>query len=103
MAVDTRSKRASAVHIGSPWRGIWPKPDASMDATDRAQTVFLYSGFLTGFVEPEQPGDMDIGNYAGALARLRANARRTRGSRRWGYFDPKRWGPGSVGGDDQTP
>ena len=50
MAVDSRNKRASAVNIASPWRGLLPEPDDDDAATaaERAQVAFLYGGLLAG-------------------------------------------------------
>lgn len=43
MAVDSATKRASAIHISQPWRSIYPVPDATIDAADRAHAAYLYS------------------------------------------------------------
>jgi hypothetical protein len=49
MALDTADKRFSAIHIGSPWRGILPFPDGDItSAGDRQTIVFLYSGISAG-------------------------------------------------------
>lgn len=48
MAVDTASKRGSAINISCPWRGIFPFPDAVIDQGDRQQTAFMFSGQLAG-------------------------------------------------------
>lgn len=48
MALDTAVKRASALHVGSPWRGILPFPDGTVDDGDRQVVAFLYSGILAG-------------------------------------------------------
>lgn len=53
MAIDTRNKRASAISPASPWRGLWPAPDGTVDAADRATSVFLYSGFMDGGAPPD--------------------------------------------------
>ena len=44
MALDTAVKRASAINIGCPWRGILPIPDASIDLGDQQAVSFFYSG-----------------------------------------------------------
>jgi hypothetical protein len=44
--MDTATKRGSAIHIGSPWRGVLPLPDATIDGGDRQAVAFLYSGIL---------------------------------------------------------
>ncbi len=42
MAVDTQNKRASAINVGQPWRGMLPQPDAVFTGGDRSQLAFLY-------------------------------------------------------------
>jgi len=46
--MDTAAKRASAVNVGSPWRGILPFPDGVIDQGDRQTVAFMYSGILAG-------------------------------------------------------
>jgi hypothetical protein len=46
MAIDTRSKRSSAVNVGSPWRSLYPAPDGTVAQADRQQIALLYSGIL---------------------------------------------------------
>lgn len=47
MAIDTADKRASAVHVGLPWRGLLPLPDAAAENQgDRQQVMGLYRGIL---------------------------------------------------------
>jgi hypothetical protein len=48
VALDTVSKRFSAIHLGSPWRGLLPIPDATIDQGDRQQLMFLCSAILAG-------------------------------------------------------
>jgi hypothetical protein len=43
--LDTRAKRYSAIHLGSPWRGILPIPDATLGQADR-QTIFFLCGAI---------------------------------------------------------
>lgn len=52
MAIDTQQKRASAVHVSLPWRGLFPLPDAAAETqADRQQAAHHYSGILaTGIV-----------------------------------------------------
>lgn len=44
MAIDTRDKRASAINISLPWRGLWPLPDGSLNTGDRQQSNNMYRG-----------------------------------------------------------
>lgn len=44
MAIDTRDKRASAIHGGSPWRGLLPLPDGALTQGDRVQVALHYRG-----------------------------------------------------------
>lgn len=46
MAIDTVSKRGSAISIGSPWRSRLPIPDGTIGQGDRQHAAFLYSGIL---------------------------------------------------------
>jgi hypothetical protein len=50
MALDTFAKRFSVMDIGSPWRGIIPIPDGTIEAADRQ--TFIYLG---GAVTAEGP------------------------------------------------
>ena len=42
--MDTANKRASAIMVSLPFRGILPLPDASVDAWDRPTVAFMYDG-----------------------------------------------------------
>lgn len=42
--MDTALKRASALNVSSPWRGILPMPDGSVDQVDRQVVPFMYAG-----------------------------------------------------------
>lgn len=44
--MDTANKRASAVNVRCPWRGILPFPDSSIDQGDRQTVAFMYAGIL---------------------------------------------------------
>lgn len=44
MPLDSRNKRASAVHVSLPWRGLLPLPDGTITAADRQQIAWHYSG-----------------------------------------------------------
>lgn len=46
MALDTQDKRSSAMHLGSPWRGMLPIPDGTLGQGDRQHIMFLYQGIL---------------------------------------------------------
>lgn len=48
MALDSASKRSSAVNVGSPWRARLPFPDGTIDQGDRQAVAFMYSGILAG-------------------------------------------------------
>ena len=50
---DTANKRASALNLSQPWRGMLPLPDATADAGDRAQSAFMYRGLFDGGTPPE--------------------------------------------------
>lgn len=48
MAVDSASKRSSAVHMMLPWRTQIPLPFGVITAAARATLALLYSGFFAG-------------------------------------------------------
>lgn len=49
MAMDTASKRSSAIYAGSPWRSMPPIPDGgALTQGDRQQVAFLYAGITGG-------------------------------------------------------
>jgi hypothetical protein len=56
MALDTALKRGSAIHHGSPWRGILPLPDGGVDQADRQVVSFLYSGIVATGGTPAADG-----------------------------------------------
>ena len=51
MAVDSRSKRASAVSILSPWMLSPPLPDGTVGQGDRQHVAWAYSGILASAAE----------------------------------------------------
>ncbi len=60
--MDTAAKRASAVNISSPWRGILPFPDGVIGQGDRQTVAFMYSGILAGAAvapTPVTPGPLE--------------------------------------------
>ena len=46
MSLDTREKRAGAIMLGLPWRGILPVPDSSLSQGDRQEVLFLCPAIL---------------------------------------------------------
>lgn len=48
MAIDTRDKRASAIHMMMPWRSELPEPSGTIGAVARVIMALLYSGFAGG-------------------------------------------------------
>lgn len=73
--MDTATKRYSAINVGSPWRGVLPLPDGSIDAGDRQIVPFLYNGILAGeaeeqpevVVQPQQPQSQPAGGVYAPL------------------------------------
>jgi hypothetical protein len=53
MALDSVLKRASAINIQCPWRGILPIPDNDVEQPDRQVVSLFYSGITAG--EPVEP------------------------------------------------
>lgn len=47
MAVDTRQRRSSAIRFARPWMINLPPSSGGIDAFDRRQLGFSYSGFVT--------------------------------------------------------
>ena len=45
MAVDSAAKRASAIHVSEPWRGVMVVPSGTIGDSVRAAVAFMYSGF----------------------------------------------------------
>ena len=45
MAADTAAKRLSAMNQMNPWRGPAVIPSGTVDDSERAAVLFLYSGF----------------------------------------------------------
>lgn len=50
MALDTDAKRYSAIHIGSPWRGVNYFPTGTVDAAERLPLLFLGSSISAGSI-----------------------------------------------------
>jgi hypothetical protein len=48
MAVDTRDKRFSFMHLDLPFPGVFPNPDGTIDAGDRLQFLRKYRGIGIG-------------------------------------------------------
>lgn len=53
MAVDTRDKRTALLGIGSPVPSVFPNPAGTIEAADRSQFLYLYSGIAAA--EPAAP------------------------------------------------
>lgn len=52
MAVDSRDKRSSAINVSSPWRGMLPLPDGTVDQADRQHAPFVYAGISASSAAP---------------------------------------------------
>ena len=55
--MDTQDKRASAVHVTLPWRGLLPLPDGALNQGDRQQVAFMYRGIAADGGAPAAPSD----------------------------------------------
>lgn len=81
MALDTRNQRASAIHVGLPWRHLLPAPDALVGDGDRRQAAALYripagaDGPPTHLVIPDVGEAALLEILAAALAALGAQVR----------------------------
>lgn len=69
MALDTANKRAAAISVGLPWRGMFPFPDGTIDAGDRTQAASLSR---IGAAVSTPTGGSWPGAFARALAQQRA-------------------------------
>lgn len=45
MAIDSETKRRSAIHIALPFGRVLPVPDSSILDEDRAHAGYMYSGY----------------------------------------------------------
>lgn len=52
MALDTASKRSSAVYVASPFRARLPFPDGTVDQGDRQHVATMYAGILAAGGQP---------------------------------------------------
>ena len=53
--MDSRDKRASAVLVALPWRGVLPVPDGSLNQGDRQQAGTMYRGIAASSAEIPVP------------------------------------------------
>lgn len=60
MAIDTAAKRFSAIHHGSPWRGIAVLPTGTIGQASRQAALRMYSGILFGGGGATGPGRLDF-------------------------------------------
>lgn len=59
MAIDTATKRASAINVGMPALRLLPIPDGTVGQADRQHVALLYGGILAGAVTaPTVFGDL---------------------------------------------
>lgn len=56
MALDSALKRASAINVASPWRGILPLPDGAVGQPDRQVVGLHYSGITANAPSTEGSG-----------------------------------------------
>lgn len=52
MAVDTDTRKFSAVHLGSPWRGVCNIPSGALDEPEWFSLLFLYNEFAAAAGSP---------------------------------------------------
>lgn len=51
VAIDTREKRSSAIHVGLPWRTHFPAGDGTINTGDRIQAAGYYRGIEPAAVQ----------------------------------------------------
>lgn len=60
MAIDTRNKRSSAVHVSIPFRCLYPAGDGSIDQGDRQHVALMYSGILASIAQADPQVDAGV-------------------------------------------
>ena len=55
MPLDSREKRASAVTVGLPWRGMYPVGDGTIAQGARPQAAAFYRGIAASGGGPSAP------------------------------------------------
>ena len=70
MAIDTRDKRSSAIHVSLPWRGLLPLPDGSLNQGDRQHTAYMYRGILASSGTPAPVGTPKFEGFRRNVGRL---------------------------------
>lgn len=73
--MDSRDKRAAAIHTSLPWRGIFPVADGGVSRADRFQAANLYRASSESFVVVTV-----LGSVRGPRAAGNVNGPRTVGS-----------------------
>lgn len=53
MALDTDTRKFSAINLGSPWRGICNIPSGALDEPEWLSIVHLYNEFAAGEAPPD--------------------------------------------------
>ena len=66
MPIDSRDKRASAISVTLPWRGMLPVPDGTLVQGDRQQVALMYRGILASaaIANPYPPRRWRTGSLA---------------------------------------
>jgi hypothetical protein len=64
MSIASVNERISAVHVGLPWRGLFPIPDAQINANDRAHVATFmglhFTPVITSTTKLELPVDYQM-------------------------------------------
>lgn len=50
MPLANVNDRSSAIHVGLPWRGLFPAPDGSINANDRAHAATFLGARMTPLI-----------------------------------------------------
>lgn len=75
MAVDSVSKRGSAMNVGCPWRPVLPRPDGVIGYRDKQQTAYLYSGIVAyGRAEDHLRGDLTVSAWFSGVLRIHTSS-----------------------------
>lgn len=74
MAVDTRSKRASAAQVLQPWQAALALPDGAIAQADRQHIIWTYSGILASALVATTTTDLTLDARGVALTLLSRDA-----------------------------
>jgi hypothetical protein len=79
VSLETQNGRASAIHIALPWRGLFPDPDAVINANDRAHVAGYFGArfapVITSTIYMQKPVDYALAGEQYSFKSGRASGR----------------------------